>query len=229
MFHNMQTTEPILPALLLRADATERARFAATAMKVTIPVGQQILIERETPTVMAFPIAGTVRVYLVSSEGREMTIYRIEPGSACVLTASCILGGSKFPVMAEVEKELFAWAVPAAVFHEWVNRSQFWRHFVFRLLGERLASVLARLEETSFDRVDSRLARLLLLNSSDEWIGSHERLAVDVGSAREVISRTLIRWRTAGWIQTWRGRIKVLNRAALQAQTGHPFKYTPIQ
>ena len=215
----MQTAKPILPALLLHADATERARFAATATTVMLPVGHQILIQRETPTVMAFPVAGTVRVYLVSSEGREMTLYRIEPGSACVLTASCILGGAKFPVMAEVEKELFAWAVPAAIFQEWVKTSEFWRHFVFQLLGERLASVLARLEETSFDRVDSRLARLLLRNGSDEWIGSHERLAGDVGSAREVISRTLMRWRIAGWIQTWRGRIKVLNRAALQTQT----------
>ena len=206
----------MLPALLLQADATERAQFAATAMKVTLPVGQQILIQRETPMGMAFPVAGTVRVYLISSEGREMTLYRIEPGSACVLTASCILGGVKFPAMDEVEKELFAWTVPAAVFHQWVNRSEFWRRFVFQLLGQRLASVLARLEETSFDRVDCRLARLLLLNGSDEWIGSHERLAVDVGSAREVVSRTLMRWRTAGWIETWRGGIKVLDRAALQ-------------
>ena len=206
----------MLPALLLQADATERDEFAAAAATVRLSAGHQILIQRETPMGMAFPVAGTVRVYLISSEGREMTLYRIEPGSACVLTASCILGGAQFPAMAVVEKELFAWTVPATVFHEWVNKSEFWRRFVFQLLGERLAFVLARLEETSFDRVDSRLARFLLLNGTDEWIGSHERLAMDVGSAREVVSRTLMRWRTAGWIETWRGGIKVLNRAALQ-------------
>jgi CRP/FNR family transcriptional regulator len=168
---------------------------------------------------MAFPITGAVRVYIVSREGREITLYRIKPGGSCVLTASCILGGAGFPALAEVEKEVLAWVVPAAVFREWVARSEFWRHYVFQLLGDRLAAVLARLEETSFERVDLRLARLLLA-SDDEWMGTHQRLAVEVGTAREVISRILERWRSTGWIETKRGRIKILNRAALQVQTG---------
>ena len=208
----------ILPALLQRAPATERREFADAAATVRLPAGKQMLALRETPGVMAFPITGTVRVYLVSREGREITLYRIKPGGACVLTASCILGGSGFPALAEVEKEVLAWAVPAAVFREWVARSEFWRHYVFQLLGDRLAAVLMRLEETSFERVDLRLARLLLA-SGDEWNGTHQRLAVEIGTAREVISRILARWQSADWIETKRGRIKILNRAALQTQT----------
>jgi len=157
-----------------------------------------------------------LRVYLVSREGREITLYRIQPGGSCVLTASCILGGSGFPALAEVEKEVLAWAVPAAVFREWVARSEFWRHYVFQLLGDRLAAVLMRLEETSFERVDWRLARILLAGG-EEWIGTHQRLAVEIGTAREVVSRILERWRRAAWIESKRGRIKILNRAALQA------------
>ena len=207
-----------LPALLQRAPATERKLFEAAAVNVKLPAGKQMLALRETPGVMAFPVTGAVRVYLVSREGREITLYRIKPGGSCVLTASCILGGSGFPALAEVEKEVLAWAVPAAVFREWVAHSEFWRHYVFQLLGERLAAVLARLEETSFERVDLRLARILL-SGGNEWTGTHQRLAVEVGTAREVISRVLARWQSAGWIETKRGCIKILNRSALQAQT----------
>ena len=214
----MRLVKPILPALLQRAPGSERDQFATNALIVRLPVGKQILNMRENPTTMAFLTAGAVRVYLISPEGREISLYHIEPGGACVLTASCILGGSGFPAIAEVEKEVLAWAVPAAVFRQWVTRSEFWRHYVFQLLGDRLATVLARLEEITFDRLDSRLARVLL-SGGDDWFGTHERLAVDVGTAREVISRILDRWRTVGWIETRRGQIKVLNRAALQAQT----------
>lgn len=216
----MRPVKPILPALLQRAPETERGQFATNAVTVRLPVGKQILTVRENPMTMAFLITGLVRVYLISPEGREISLYHIEPGGACVLTASCILGGSGFPAIAEVQQEVLAWAVPAEVFREWVNRSEFWRHYIFQLLGDRLATVLARLEEISFDGVDSRLARVLL-SGSDDWFGTHERLAVDVGTAREVISRILDRWRTVGWIETRRGNIKILNRAALQALTGH--------
>ena len=100
----------ILPALLQRAPASERSRFEAAAVNVKLPAGKQMLALRETPGVMAFPVTGTIRVYLVSREGREITLYRIKPGGSCVLTASCILGGSGFPALAEVEKEVLAWA-----------------------------------------------------------------------------------------------------------------------
>lgn len=216
----MRPVKPILPALLQRAPETERGQFATNAVTVRLPVGKQILTVRENPMTMAFLITGLVRVYLISPEGREISLYHIEPGGACVLTASCILGGSGFPAIAEVQQEVLAWAVPAEAFREWVNRSEFWRRYIFQLLGDRLATVLARLEEISFDGVDSRLARVLL-SGSDDWFGTHERLAVDVGTAREVISRILDRWRTVGWIETRRGNIKILNRAALQALTGH--------
>jgi CRP/FNR family transcriptional regulator len=217
---DIRPVKPILPALLQRAPETERGQFATNAVTVRLPPGKQILTVSENPMTMAFLVTGVVRVYLISPEGREISLYHIEPGGACVLTASCILGGSGFPAIAEVEQEVLAWAVPAAVFREWVARSEFWRHYVFHLLGERLATVLARLEEIFFDRLDSRLARVLL-SGGDDWFGTHERLAVDVGTAREVISRILDRWRTVGWIETGRGHIKVLNRAALQALIGH--------
>lgn len=217
----MPRVKPLLPALLQRASPAERRQFETAARPIRLPAGKQLLSLRETPTAMAFPTTGAVRVYLVSPEGREITLYHVNPGSSCVLTASCILGGSGFPALAEVQKEVLAWIVPAAAFREWVAQSEFWRHYVFQLLGDRLATVLARLEETNFDRIDLRLARILLAGGN-EWLGTHQSLAVDVGTAREVVSRTLDRWRTAGWIATQRGRITILDRPALLAQTTPP-------
>ena len=215
----MPSVKAPLPAWLSAAPVKERREFSAAAVSVRLPAGKQILSVRETPGVMAFPISGAVRVYLVSTGGREITLYRLQSGGACVLTASCILGGAGFPALAEVEKTVVAWAVPAAVFRDWVARSEFWRHYVFQLIGERLARVLARMEETTFDPVAARLARLLLAGD-DEWRGTHQQLATEIGTAREVVSRALERWRTAGWITTARGRIQIHNRAALRGQAG---------
>jgi CRP/FNR family transcriptional regulator, anaerobic regulatory protein len=215
----MPAAQPIPPQWLQTAAAAERREFMAAATPVRLPAGRQILGLREVPGGMAFPVSGVVRVYLVSRQGREITLYRIQPGGSCVLTASCILGGSGFPALAQVEKEAMAWVVPSPVFREWVTRSEYWRRYLFRLLGERLAAVLARLEETSFDRVDLRLARRLLAGG-DEWAGTHQSLAVEAGTAREVVSRILERWRDAGWIETRRGCVKILNRPALEAQAG---------
>lgn len=211
--------QPQLPSLLREAPAVERERFRGAATLAQLPAGQQILSVHGEPTMMAFPVAGCVRVYLIGEEGREITLYRVEPGSSCVLSASCILGSTGFPALAEVEKDIVAWVVSAEVFRLWVAESPFWRSFVFRLLGERLATVLARLEETTFDRLDARLARLILEQGSDDIAVTHQHLANDLGSAREVVSRTLDRWRLKGWVETHRGGVTILDRAALVSLT----------
>lgn len=210
-------THPALPAFLHHAPAAERQHFMESGSIARLPAGRQILSIKADATLMAFPVTGCVRVYLIGEEGREITLYRVEPGSSCVLSASCILGGSAFPALAEVERELVAWVVPADVFKRWVAESGFWRNFVFQLLGERMATVLARLEETTFDRLDARLARLIVAANSDDVNLTHQRLANELGSAREVISRTLERWRQAGWIDSHRGGITVLDRPAIEA------------
>lgn len=169
---------------------------------------------------MAFPVAGSVRVFLSGPDGREVTLYHVEPGSSCVLSASCILGGSQFPAMAEVERDLVAWVVSAEVFREWIAGSEFWRGFVFRLLGERMACVLSKLEEVSFERVEARLARRLVAVESDSMRITQEQLAAETGTAREVISRIFERWRKAGWIATARGSVRLLDRHALEKAAG---------
>jgi CRP/FNR family transcriptional regulator len=209
----------MLPSLLAAAPAAERERFVASASLARLPAGHLAIGLSSAPEMMVFPTAGAVRVYLIGTEGREVTLYRVEPGSSCVLSASCILGASGFPAVAQVESDLVAWVVPAAVFRDWVDRSAFWREFVFRLLGERLAAVLARLEETTFGRVDARLARLLLAGGAELQV-THQELANDIGTAREVVSRILERWKAEGWLESRRGSVRVLDPDALGRISG---------
>lgn len=163
-----------------------------------------------------------MRVYLPSAEGREVTLYRVRDGHGCVLTASCILGGALFPAAAVAEQAVQGYSVPAADLRDWVARHGFWREYIFRLIGERLAAVLAHLDDAMFQRFDTRLARLLLplAGAGGEVRLTQEQMARELGSAREVVSRTLNRWRAAGTVRLGRGLVRVERRAALEALAG---------
>jgi CRP/FNR family transcriptional regulator, anaerobic regulatory protein len=206
------------PPFLEAAPFNVRAEFGRRAGLVRVPEGRQVLMPGQACTGMAFVVEGRVRVYLLSSEGREVTLYRVQDGHGCVLTAACILGGTPFPASAVAEQTVQAHAVSAVDFRDWVTRHAFWREYIFRLIGERLASVLARLDDAMFQRFDTRLARLLLplAGPAGEIRLTQEQIARELGSAREVVSRTLNRWRTEGMVRLGRGLIQVESRSALE-------------
>jgi len=206
------------PPFLETAPFNVRTEFGGRARAFQLPDGRQVLTPGQVCTGMAFVVGGRVRVYLLSSEGREVTLYRVQDGHGCVLTASCILGGTPFPASAVVEQAVQGYAVSAADFRDWVTRHGFWREYIFRLIGQRLASVLARLDDAMFQRFDTRLARLLLplAGAGGEVRLTHEQIAREMGSAREVVSRTLNRWRGEGIVGLGRGLIRVESRAALE-------------
>lgn len=127
-----------------------------------------------------------------------------------MLSAACILGNRQFPASAEIETDLTALMVPAATFREWVSAEPFWRDYVFGLLGDRLAAVLAQFESATFDPIEARLARWLLdaAEGDPPTVSiTQQALANELGSAREVVNRALNRWRAAGWASLDRGAI----------------------
>ena len=206
------------PPFLAAAPFNVRAEFGHRSGPLQLPAGRQILTPGQACTAMAFVVEGCVRVYLLSSEGREVTLYRVQGGHGCVLTASCILGGTPFPASAVIEKTVQGYTVLSADFRDWVTRHGFWREYIFHLIGKRLASVLARLDDAMFQRFDTRLARLLLplVGAGGEIPITHEQIARELGSAREVVSRALNRWRGEGIVGLGRGLIRVESRAALE-------------
>ncbi len=182
------------------------------------PAGQIICWEGDVCGQLAVVLSGNVRVYKVGESGREITLYRIEESDSCILTASCILSQIRFPALAVVEKEVRAALIPAHILRDWVNKYDVWRMYVFELMSKRLADVIETVEEIAFRRVDVRIAELLaeLATEQEQIVMTHQEIAYELGTAREVVSRILKDFERAQMITLSRGTIIVKDKQALQ-------------
>jgi CRP/FNR family transcriptional regulator, anaerobic regulatory protein len=195
--------------------------FQQTASFARIPEGRDVFIEGDHVDAIALLISGIVRVYKIGETGREITLYRFGNGESCILTANAILSQKNFPAVATVEKEAEAVMIPADTFRDWVRRYDLWREFVFELLSQRLSSVMEIVEEVAFRRMDARLASLLTERSrkSDPIRITHQEIAAELGSSREVISRLLEDFSAQGMLEVSRGMIKILDADSLQSRS----------
>jgi len=207
--------------ILEHADPRLLREFQDTAFFTRIPEGRDVFIEGDQVDAIALLISGVVRVYKIGETGREITLYRFGNGESCILTANAILSQKNFPAVATVEKEAEAVMIPADTFRDWVRRYDLWREFVFELLSQRLSSVMAIVEEVAFRRMDVRVASLLINRSlgSDLIRITHQEIAAELGSSREVISRILEDFSAQGLIEVSRDSIKIVDRDALQARS----------
>ncbi len=198
-----------------------RRKFRQKAFYAHIPEGHDVFVEGDRADAIALLISGVVRVYKIGETGREITLYRFGNGESCILTANAILSQKNFPAIATVEKEANAVMIPAEIFRDWVSRYDLWREFVFDLLSERLSSVMEIVEEVAFHRMDERVIAFLLerLGQSDSIHITHQEIAAELGSSREVISRILEDFSTQGFIHVSRGTIKVLDRDGLESRS----------
>lgn len=220
---NTEQLERIARALpiLEHADPRLLREFQDAAFFARIPEGRDVFIEGDQVDAIALMISGVVRVYKIGETGREITLYRFGNGESCILTANAILSQKNFPAVATVEKEAEAVMIPADTFRDWVRRYDLWREFVFELLSQRLSSVMAIVEEVAFRRMDVRVASLLAERSqrSDTIHITHQGIAAELGSSREVISRILEDFSALGMVEVSRGSIKILDREALQTRS----------
>jgi CRP/FNR family transcriptional regulator, anaerobic regulatory protein len=167
-------------------------------------------------------LSGVVRVYKMSETGREITLYRVEPGQMCVLSSTCALAGqdAKLPAVAVAETDVELLAVPAHVFRRLLGEQPELQGFLNRMLTERLAEMMMVVDEVAFGRVDLRLAELLLRSAGESGAGTvsatHAQLAMELGSAREVVSRLLKDFERRGLVKLGRARIEVIDRAGLR-------------
>ena len=210
----------VLP-ILKHADPGLIREFQQKAFLARSPRGHDVFVEGDRADAIALLISGVVRVYKIGETGREITLYRFGNGESCILTANAILSQKNFPAIATVEKEAEAVMIPAETFRDWVRRYDLWREFVFDLLSIRLSSVMATVEEVAFRRMDERLVTFLLqrLGQSDSIQITHQEIAAELGSSREVISRILEDFSALGMISVSRGTIKLLDREALQTRS----------
>ncbi len=207
----------VLPVLQQMEPGFKR-EFMDKAFLARIPAGRDVFLEGDQVEAIALLISGVVRVYKIGETGREITLYRFGNGESCILTANAILSQETFPAVATVEKEAEAVMVPADAFRDWVRRSDPWRTFVFELLSQRLSTVMALVDEIAFRRMDSRLAAFLVERSlrSNSVHLTHQEIAAELGSSREVISRLLEDFAAEGLLQSGRGKIEIIDREALK-------------
>ena len=182
-----------------------------------VAAGEYICWEGDVCTQLAIVLSGIVRVYKIGESGREITLYRIEEHESCILTASCILSQIRFPALAIVEQEVRAALIPAPVLREWIEKYDVWRHYVFELMSKRLADVITTVEEIAFRRVDVRIAEFLLRSAEAkaDIETTHQEIAYELGTAREVVSRILKDFERMDLISLSRGIITVRSKQAL--------------
>ncbi len=188
------------------------------ANKLLIPAGTTVFTEGDEVQAIALLLSGVVRVYKIGETGREITLYRFGIGQSCILTATAILNQQSFPALAMVEQDAEVVMIPAQVFREWVRHYDVWRDFVFNLLSQRIMSLMLIVDEVAFQRLDLRVASLLLQRTEHTSIlrMTHQEIADEIGSSREVISRVLENFSKQGLIRPARGMIEVLDRVTLQ-------------
>lgn len=201
---------------LLKLEPEAKEKLAQSARIVEAPVGAIGYREADPCNAYVMRLAGRSRVYKLSDTGREILLYRVGAGETCVLTTTCLLGRSRYPASTVVEEPVRDVVIPAAAFHQLMVESDVFRRFVMSNYGDLISELIVLVDEVAFHSVATRLAGLLLEAPSGVVTATHQQLADELGSAREVVSRQLKEFERSGWIRLKRGSVEVVNRAALE-------------
>jgi CRP/FNR family transcriptional regulator len=203
---------------LAELDAASRAELEKAGRVVEMPAGRRIFGPGQAPASFMLLLQGSVRVHQVSDSGREIVLYRVAEGESCALTTACLLAYEDYLAEAVTETDIRAVAIPRQTFDDLVSRSQAFRRFVFMAFSRRVTDLCRVIDEVAFQRLDIRLAaRLLERSQGTNAIDlTHQEIAAELGTAREVVSRQLNEMQRRGWIVAGRGHIEIVNRGALQ-------------
>ncbi len=197
-----------------------RAALVAGSEVVTLPGGTQIFAPGQSADNLLLLLEGTVRVQQQSETGREVFLYRVHAGESCVLTTACMLAFEEYAADGLAETDVRAVMIPRATFDDLAGRSAVFREFVFKAYSRRITDLFTLIDDIVFQRMDVRLAaRLLELAENDIVRATHLVLSTELGTAREVVSRTLSEFQRRGWIEQRRGEIRLVGRAALDRLT----------
>jgi len=201
---------------MMEADAREL--FLSSAHVATVPAGAVVFHHGSSCEHYLLVMHGSVRVQMVSENGREIVLYRVENGQTCILTTSCLMTNEDYAAEGITETEVNAVMIPATVFHRLMSGSNAFRSFVFASYGTRISDLLVLVDEVAFHRIDVRLAKFLIENADGAAClqTTHQSLSVELGSAREVISRQLKEFERRGWVRLSRGRIELTDADALE-------------
>lgn len=162
---------------------------------------------------LILPTAGQLRVYLLTEEGKELTLYRLFPRDMCLFSASCIMRGIQFDVLVSAERDTEAFHIPAAVYEELMRTSAAVANYTNELMATRFSDVMWLMDQILSKKMDSRLAAFLLdesrLEDSTSLPLTHDQIARHLGTAREVVTRMLKYFQTEGLVRLSRGGVEL--------------------
>jgi CRP/FNR family transcriptional regulator len=211
---NLSWLESFPPLLALEPNA--RDILSKSARIVEAPIGTIGYREGQNCGAYVMRLAGQSRVYKMSSSGREILLYRVAAGETCVITTTCLLGHSDYPASTIVEEPIRDVIIPAAAFNQLMIDSAVFRRFVMTNYGALITDLILLLDEVAFQSLDARLAKLLLDAGSSTVSRTHQLIADELGTAREVVSRQLKRFELKSWVKLGRGHVEISNRIALE-------------
>ncbi|MCB1901030.1 Crp/Fnr family transcriptional regulator [Cognatazoarcus halotolerans] len=211
-------TDPTLLAdrypILAELPPEARSRLIERAQWVKVPAGTLLFDDHQACEGFPFVINGTIRVIKAAPNGRELPLYRVSPGETCVISSSCLLGHEDYNARGITETETELMMLPKPVFDELLGEAAF-RGFVFHLFADRIADLMQLIEEVAFHKLDQRLAAQLL-GKGRVLHTTHQQLADELGSVREIVSRLLKGFAAQGLVRLSREQIEILDPAGLR-------------
>lgn len=204
-----------------KLEPSQRRMLEEAARFRTVPPATVLHRGMEDCTGLLVLRSGQIRAYILSDEGKEVTLYRLFEGDVCLFSASCMLSGIQFDLTLETERETELWVVPTAVYQALSAQSAAAANFTSQLMASRFSEVMWLVEQILFKSFDERLASFLLQESAieqaDELTITHEKIAHHLGTAREVVTRMLKYFQSEGMVHLSRGGVKLTDRKRLLA------------
>ncbi|MCK5396562.1 MAG: Crp/Fnr family transcriptional regulator, partial [Gammaproteobacteria bacterium] len=207
----------VLPELAESADKLTRDLLDNSNV-ISLPENSTVFRQGDACKNYLIVLEGKVKVFTRAENGREIVLYRLGKGDSCVLTTSCLFGKTGYPAAGETESLVTALAIPVKQFNQVLQHSSIFRELVFSAFSSHLSDLITLVEEVAFGKLDVRLAKHLLEHCDNEGTltSTHQNIATELGSAREVISRQLKELESKSYLKINRGNIKLIDMTAIQ-------------
>ncbi|HXE48336.1 MAG TPA: Crp/Fnr family transcriptional regulator [Ramlibacter sp.] len=189
--------------------------LGAAGQAVAVPAGAVLFSEHDACKGFPLVLEGEVRVSRASPDGRALELYRVGPGELCLVSSACLFRTEPMMANGVTTRPTTLLLIPPEAFRSWLDSPGF-RNLVLGLFAERMADLTSLVDAIAFQHLDQRLASALL-GHGQELAVTHQALAQELGTVREIVTRLLRRFEREGWVELSRERIRILDSAALRA------------
>jgi CRP/FNR family transcriptional regulator len=211
-----QTTLGNLYPALANLPAGRLAALLQPQAIMHLPAGTQVFAEHQPCQGFPLLLEGSIKVIKLAANGRELMLYRVAPGGSCIISSSCLLGHTDYNARGIAETPLTLLALPVRDFSALMVEHPPFRDFVFHLFADRIGELMQLVEEVAFARLDQRLAKLILARNETTLSVTHQQLADELGSVREIVSRLLKGFAAQGLVTLGREQLTITDREGLQ-------------